>query len=247
MKILVLIIMFLMHDTIFGQANFEGSYYGTLNGDATQVILKQIGNNITGLYKETQHEYRIQGTVVSNTLTGQIIFPDNNVILGTFESHLIPNGIHLDINLLELTKVSVDFYKTPSNQSNSSRSSNQDLALPHDDYPRDPLVVGTWIKEEIINSGVGELGAGMTIAYYLTFNRNGTFVQEKAGSAGGGNWSSVTGRTLDVTGHWYTKDNVMYVRPSGQNDYSRLNQYLFHDGALVFKTIQGKYLIWNKN
>ena len=106
------------HD-ILCQANLEGSYYGTLNGGCNPGNFSRLAINIMGLYNETQHEYRIQGTVVSNTLTGQIIFPDNNVMLGTFESNLIPNGIHLDINLLELTKVSVDFYKTPSNQSNS--------------------------------------------------------------------------------------------------------------------------------
>lgn len=246
MKILQIVVMLLMFNTMRSQINFEGIYQGNLNGDATKIVLKQNGSNVTGQYIETQHEYIIKGRVESNSLLGQIIIPENDVILGTFESNLIPNGIHFDITLLELTKVAVDFYKATLNQSNGP-SVNSDLVAPHDNNPRDPLVVGSWIKEEIINSGIGELGAGMTTAYYLTFKLDGTFIQEKASSAGGANWSSGSNRSIDVTGQWYTKDQVMYVRPKGQNDYSRLNQYLFHDGSLVFTTPQGKYLIWNKN
>ncbi|MEO5583700.1 MAG: hypothetical protein ABIR66_13500 [Saprospiraceae bacterium] len=232
-----------------GQSGYNGSFQVILNGDPTIVTLKQMDAKVTGLYKEKQNTYDLTGEIRNDLLYGKIILQENQLLLGTFEARLIPNGIHMDITLLEVTKVAIDFTRassTPGSNSNANTTSNGSSSNT-DNYSKDPKVVGNWIKEDVINSGVGTNAAGFTLVYYLSFNPDGSFSQEKGSSAGGSNWSAGSKREADVSGQWYTKDQVMYVRPKGQKEYVRLNQYLFHEGNLVFKTPEGKYLIWNRN
>ena len=247
MRILFFLILLFSSYVIKSQNIFSGVYTGAINGDPATITINQQGMNVTGQYQETSNTYLIRGNIESNILHGLLTLPDNGMQIGTFDAALNTQGLHIDFLLLGTTKVSADFIKSPVYQNEVSANPTIGNNIPKDNFNRDPLVVGHWIKEEVINSGFGDNSASMTTAYYLTFMHDGTFVQEKASGAGGSNWSGGSNRTLDASGQWYTKDQVMYVRPQGQSDYVRLNQYLFHDGALVFKTQQGKYLIWNKN
>ncbi|MEP7320301.1 MAG: hypothetical protein ABI761_00225 [Saprospiraceae bacterium] len=255
MKHFILIFFCLSSMLLSGQSGYTGNFQGVLNGDPTLITLKVMDNKVTGLYKETQNTYDITGEIRNDLLYGKIILPANQLLLGTFEAGLIPTGIHMDITLLEVTQVAVDFIRMASNintNSNSSSNTNSNsnsngVSSNADNYSRDPKVVGNWIKEEIINSGAGTNAAGFALVYYLKFNPDGSFSQEKGSSAGGSNWSAGSQRETDVSGQWYTKEQIMFVRPQGQKEFVRLNQYLFHEGHLVFKTPEGKYLIWNRN
>lgn len=234
----------------WAQINFSGTYTGKINGDFTQIEMQQSASTVTGKYIETGNTYELRGKIVSNQLIGELFISGATLALASFEASKTDRGIYMDLLLLGVTRVSADFIKsnttttTPSTKENVNYPAGQ--SPPTDHFERDPAVVGHWIKEEVINSGVGDQAASFVTAYFLQFKQDGTFIQEKSSGSGGSNWSSVDQKKPDVNGHWYTKDQIMYIRPAGEKDYVRLNRYLFHEGALVFKTEAGKYLIWSR-
>jgi len=234
------------------QINYSGIYTGKINGDFTQIEMQQSGTGVTGKYIETGSTYDIKAKVVSGNLIGELLISGTAVPLATFEAAKNSSGIHLELLLLGVTRVSADFMSSTDAQVNTGSASapkaldSPALKPPQDKFERDPAVLGHWLKEEVINSGFGDQAASLVTAYFLSFYPDGTFVQEIATSSGGSNWSMADTKKPDIAGHWYTKDQIMYVRPTGQKEYTRLNRYLFHEGALVFKTEAGKYLIWNR-
>lgn len=251
MRVIFLVLLTLMTTGAISQAGFSGTYTGKINGDPTRVEIQQSASKVTGKYIETGNTYDLQGTVVSGLLTGELIIQGSTVVLANFEATRTETGMHMELVLLGVTKVSADFMRSGQSAGTTESAINkpqkdQSQASPKDNFSRDPAVVGQWLKEEIIQSGIGDQGASFVTAYFLSFRPDGTFIQEKATGSGGSNWSMVDQKTLDVSGHWYTKDQIMYVRPTGEKEYVRLNRYLFHEGALVFKTEAGKYLIWNR-
>lgn len=239
---------------VTAQINFSGTYTGKINGDFTQIEMHQSASTVTGKYIETGNTYDLKAQVVSGKLIGELMISGATIPLATFEAAKTGSGILMDLLLLGVTRVSGEFIlstdaqaNTASNTTNTSKTTNpSNLKPPKDNLERDPAVSGNWIKEEVINSGFGDQAASLVTAYFLSFFPDGTFVQEVASGSGGSNWSMADSRKPDVAGHWYTKDQIMYVRPTGQKEYTRLNRYLFHEGALVFKTEAGKYLIWNR-
>jgi len=237
------------------QINYTGIYTGNINGDFNQIEIQQTGTRVSGKYIETGNTYDLQGKVTSGQLSGELTISGTTLPLATFTAVKNEAGLHIDMLLLGVTKVSADFIQAnnaqvktgPINPSVNGSAKDQTVAPPKDQFTRDPAVVGHWLKEEVITSGIGDQGESLVTAYFLNFRSDGTFIQEKSSGSGGSNWSMVDQKTPDVSGHWFTKDQIMYVRPMGQKDYVRLNRYLFHEGALVFKTEEGKYLIWNRD
>ena len=253
MRCALFLMLFIISLVSDAQVNYSGSYTGKINGDFTQIDMQQSGTEVTGKYIETGNTYDIKAKIVSGNLIGELLIAGTAVPLATFEAAKISSGIHLELLLLGVTRLSADFMssagsKPVSTGSNSALKTPDSPTLkpPQDKFERDPAVLGNWLKEEVINSGFGDQAASLVTAYFLSFFPDGNFIQEVASGSGGSNWSMVDNKKPDIAGHWYTKDQIMYVRPTGQKDYSRLNRYLFHDGALVFKTEAGKYLIWNR-
>ncbi len=229
-------------------AQFSGTFHGNVNGDPAEIVLQQKDQSITGKYVETGNTYDIIGKVENDMMQGKLYILGTTLELGKFNAKPIKTGLHFEIILLGVTTLNVDFIKEGVQEPSSfvSAENKATLKAPVDNYQRDPALVGQWIKEEVINSGVGSNAASLVTVYYLSIKADGTFIQEKETGGGGSFWSSSSKREPDASGQWYTKDQVMFVKPQGQLQYVRLNQYLFHEGSLVFKTSQGKYLIWKK-
>ncbi|MBK8280498.1 MAG: hypothetical protein IPK94_10420 [Saprospiraceae bacterium] len=231
---------------------WAGAYQGTVNGDPTTVNIILSGEQISGTYVETSNEYDIKGQFKSAThFEGELLMKNTGLQLGTFKAMLDRNVLTMDMLLLGVTPLKASFTRMGSEANQSNAAIQQPtvtatVTAPHDGFDRDPAVIGHWSQQEVMNSGFGDNAASLAMIYFLAINADGTFIQEKASAGGGSTWSSNSRRELDVQGHWYTKDQIMYVRPAGQAQYIRLNRYLFHEGALVFKTDQGKYLIWNR-
>lgn len=254
MKVFFVVMIYCLNISITaGQINYTGQFEGVVNGDPTTLILKQIGSDISGLYQETVNAYDIKGIVIADKFNGELLISGTTTPLATFIAFLTKAGLHMDLELLGITPFSIDFIRTTNGSSpNTSKSSQGNKVVnpipgTQDKFKRDPAVVGQWIKEEIINSGVGAEGASLVTVFHLNIKADGTFVQEKSSAGGGSTWSSKSRRELDASGAWYTQDQVFYVKPQGYTDFVKLNRYLFHEGALVFKTDQGKYLIWNRS
>lgn len=224
----------------YTQIDFTGEYTGIVNGDKTTIRLVQKNNQITGEYAEPAGTYQIHAAASQNKISGKLLIL-NTTELATFTGVLNESTLELDMLLLGVTKLKASFVKQGTINNTPS------ITAAIDKKDRDPNVLGNWIKEEVINSGFGGNAASLVTVYYLRFNTDGTFVQEKSGSAGGSTWSQVGNRSLDAQGHWYTQNNVMYIKIQGQADYVMLNKYLFHETNLVFKTPDGKYQIWGRN
>lgn len=230
------------------QPTFSGNYQGKINGDPALIELLQQGEEVSGKYKETANTFDIRAKATGAVCNGSLLITGSEIPLASIRLQMTGTGLHLEVQLPDQSRVEADFVRLSGTSEKPVESSphNKPLSPARDALPRDPAVVGRWMKEEIINSGTGAGAASLVTVYYLTLNTDGSFQQEKSGSAGGSNWSSVNSREVDLTGHWYTQNQVMYVRPYGEKEYFKLHQYLFHNGALVFKTDEGKYLIWTR-
>ncbi len=232
----------------YAQSTFSGTYQGKINGDAARIELRQHGEEVSGKYQETGNAFDIRAKVIGAVCDGSLLITGTEISLASIRFQMTGTGLHLAVQLPDQTRVEADFVRLtgPSEKPVESLSQNKPLSTAQDALARDPAVVGQWRKEEIINSGTGDGAASMVTVYYLSLNADGSFLQEKSGGAGGSNWSSLSSRETDLTGHWYSQNQILYVRPTGEKEYFKLHQYLFHNGALVFKTDEGKYLIWNR-
>ncbi|HNR08127.1 MAG TPA: hypothetical protein PKM27_12475 [Saprospiraceae bacterium] len=230
------------------QSSFSGTFEGKINGDPARMELVQQGDGVTGKYHETGNTFDIRAKAEGKDCRGSLLISGTEIALATFNFRISETGLRLTILLPDQSRVEAEFVRLaePSKQPAGPFNHEKTLTAAQDGLPRDPAVVGRWMKEDILNSGTGTSAASLVTVYYLSLYEDGRFIQEKARSAGGTDWSSIANRTTDLTGHWYTQNQVMYVRPAGEKEYLRLHPYLFHNGALVFKTEDGKYLIWNK-
>lgn len=232
----------------YAQSTFSGTYQGKINGDPARIELRQQGEEVTGKYHETGNAFDIKAKVTGAVCNGSLLVTGTEIPLAAIRFQMTGTGLHLDVQLPDQSRVEADFVRLSgaSEKPVEILSHDKSLSAAQDAFARDPAAVGRWMKEEIINTGTGAGAASLVTVYFLSLNADGSFLQEKSGSAGGSNWSSLNNRETDLAGHWYTQNQVMYVRPSGEKEYFKLHQYLFHNGALVFKTDEGKYLIWNR-
>lgn len=223
--------------------SFTGTYTGNVNGDPTTLDLKQNGNQLTGVYKETGNQFNITGSVSGTQATGSLTLSDTGDKLADFTAQLNEPNLEMEMLLLGITNLNVTFTRVGKTNSTSrvpvpaKPVSKQDL---------DPALIGQWMNEEVINSGSGEFAASFVTVYYVTLDAQGNFVQYRENAGGGSNWSSGPSRQKEGEGQWYAKGNVLYVKLSGSNNFQALHAYSFHDGNLVFKLPNGKYQIWKR-
>lgn len=71
MKLLMLIVLTMSFHGLHAQWN--GTYYGTVNGDDVVMTLKQEGDKVTGDMKDTYQVFSIEGTVSGDHFTGTTV------------------------------------------------------------------------------------------------------------------------------------------------------------------------------
>lgn len=110
---------------------------------------------------------------------------------------------------------------------------------------RDPVLVGVWVKQDMITSG----DASFTSEQIIQAFPDGSFVSGSGRAvAGGTGWSGSSGGGGDeVRGYWRTEGQILYVsgQPSG-GQWMPLGRYYVEGARLLFTDLQGNREVWSR-
>lgn len=110
--------------------------------------------------------------------------------------------------------------------------------------PIDPELVGTWRSTETLNSpSFDGGGATMVTETVLELKADGTYSMGSRSAGGGSGMTFDAPLTISSRGQWSASDSILRSRDdSGSSEV----KYLWHEGQLVFKLDNGKYMFWSK-
>lgn len=241
----------------FAQPTFNGTYTGVVNDVNAIIKITETGDQISGTYQEGDQKLNLQGMFSNNEASGEMSDPASGTALSTFYFLLNGNNLSAQFAVLGLVPVEAVFTRTNSpassqisNQNSTNNSTNNSTTTttvkPLLSSELDPTLFGTWMIETITNSGSGSDYAGFTSVRYYTFNEDGTYSEETASAGGGSGWSTSSGRELQSQGWWKIKDGRIHLKNQPDGSFNPMLKHFFHEGNLVFKKDDGKYLIYHK-
>lgn len=217
--------------TLFAQTTFHGSFAANIDGVNCQLRLITNQTALSGTYTEGDLSLQMNGTVNGKNATGELIEPTSGQAVATFQAML------RDANTLDLTflaqgqQVSHPFQREGVTTAQNAPPSGQ---------PRDAALVGSWSHQIITNSS----GTGFTTILYFQISADGRYAQYSKSVGGGADWSYSSGEAeLQQQGLWYSRENILYIQPTGQTSYTAAATYRFYDGRLVTEDVNGRK-IW---
>lgn len=234
--VLCLLPTLLLGDTL------DGHYLTTLDGQPAEMYLRSQGQHVSGEYVEgARLHLQISGSFDGQLLSAQISEPQSGQVIanlnatyasGVLNSHIAARNPNTGQTLERKTL----FHR--------QRLSGAALTNQSSSQHRDPALIGTWIHEQIINSG-GASFASMTTQMILQLNADGSVAQWTRSLAGGADWHHDSPGELQYSGRWQSTNGLLQVQMQGSSDYQPAAYYRFSDQHLVTESNTGK-LIWQR-
>jgi len=240
------------------QNPFAGRYTGTLQGDAIVLYLEPNGpGKLKGSMQDSQQSYAIDATSQGKTISGTATLAAYNLVLdfqGTLSGNALP--LSMEVRGLGSGAFRVDLVKdgaagTAASQGKSGKSDTAGAtsSKAKDNRQRDPEVVGTWVKEEIYNSGYGDGFMGSTISSSMTFAADGRLLDGGSNATMSGSdyhGESASGASGEVPGlRWFTRNQEIWliVTQDGKTQEEKLGRYAFGGGAMRITSDNGQKLL----
>jgi hypothetical protein len=243
------------------QNPFPGRYTGTLQGDAIVLHLEPDGpGKLKGSMQDSQQSYAIEATSQGKTISGTASLAAYNLVLdfkGTLSGNNLPLTMEVrglgsgafNVNLTKESAAGTSTAGTKAADPKGKTGTGGTGAKGSDGRQRDPEVVGTWVKEEIYNSGYGDNYMGSTMTQSMTFAADGRLIDGgSSATMGGGNYhgessSQGNGEVPDV--RWYTRNREIWlvVTQNGQTQELKLGRYAFGGGAMRITSDNGQKLL----
>lgn len=205
----------LMSTTLMAQ--WDGTYYGTANGDNVIMSLKQSGTTVSGTMKDSYQHFDLLGSVSGETFSGTAT---ERTLQLTFQLSALKIGNTLDCKLtIELfgntseTPFTVK-KEEPANTTSSGTTSSSKIPFPSGaTFPS--ALIGKWTQNETYNSGSGDNFMGANFSQSMSFNSDGSLSEGgSSASMSGSNYSNQSAGSgsgkLDGIG-WYAKQNNFYL------------------------------------
>lgn len=175
----------------------DGHYLAALDGQPSEMHLRSQGQQATGEYIEgASLRLQISGQFDGQLLRAQISEPQSGQLIaninatyanGMLNSHIVARSPTTGATM-ERTAL---FHR--------QRLSGAALANKSSSLPRDPALIGTWVHEQIINSG-GASFAALTTQMISQLNDAGSVAQLTRSVAGGANWNYDSPGELQYSG-----------------------------------------------
>ncbi len=218
----------------------DGHYRATLDGQPTELILRQQGGRVEGQYVENQSlRLNLKGHYDGQVLRAEISDPQSGLLLANMNATYA--------NAMLNTRIAA---RDPRNGQVLEREAlfKREAGTPPTPQPssgvQDPALVGTWVHEKIINSG-GASFASFNTVMTLQLNADGSVTQWSRSVGGGSDWSYDSPGKVQYSGHWRSQDGMLMVRLAGTADYQPAAHYRFSDQYLVTESNTGK-MIWQR-
>ena len=216
----------------------DGHYRTTLDGQPSELILRQNDAVVEGEYVESQHlRLVVKGRYDGKLLRVEISDPQTGLLLANMNATYANAMLNASIAA-----------RNPRNGEVLERQAlfqrEAAIATPPTPGTLDPTLVGTWVHEKIINSG-GASFASFNTLMTLQLNADGSVTQWSRSVGGGGDWSYDSPGEVQYSGHWRSQDGMLMVRLAGAADYQPAAYYRFSDQYLVTESNTGK-MIWQR-
>ncbi len=196
-------------------AQWSGTYYGTVNGDAVVMNLQQDGTKVSGDMKDSQQTYVISGTATGDSFSGTALETTSALSFGlTAEKKDVTLNCILIVEVGgERAEVPFTVEKAMAKETETASAQTEKTPFPADaTFP--VALQGTWTKSENYNSGYGDNYMGSTFSQSMTLYADGS-ISDNGSSAtmSGADYSGQssdngTGKILGVG--WYAKGKNLY-------------------------------------
>lgn len=237
-----------------GQNPFVGRFLGEVNGDPVVMTLEPAGpGKMKGSMTDQHQTYVIEAGIEGQHIRGTATEKTYDLVLG-FQGMLDGNRLPLTMEIQGMGNVSFQvellregtlatIQKTPASESATApRKEKQDA------HTRDPQVVGTWVHEEIYNSGYGDNFMGSMISSSITFAADGRMIEGESGATMSGSdyYGESGGGGGELEGiRWFTRNQEIWliVSRDGQTQEVKLGRYAFGGGAMRITADNGEKLL----
>lgn len=218
------------------QRGFNGTFQAVVDGMPCKLVTKTNRNAISGTYDEGGLSLRVIGTFYAKTANGDLKDIASGAVVATFKAVLINDSL---LNLTFSIGGQQRSHAFLREGTMTVASVNKNKVAPG---AHDYKLVGSWSHQIITSSG----GAGLQTVFYLYINANGQYAEYSRVIGGSSEWSYDSGPgELQQKGLWYSNDNIFYIRPEGQLDYTAAATYSFKDGKLITQDVGGRK-IWDR-
>ncbi len=201
-------------------AQWSGTYYGTVNGDAVVMNLLQDDTTVSGDMKDSQQTYVISGTVTGNSFSGTAVESTNTLNFG-----LTAERMDAVLNCKLIVEMNGERAEVPFTVEKAMAKESETASTQTEKIPEKILfpagvtfpvaLQGKWTKSETYNSGSGDNYMGSTFSQSMTFYADGSISDN--GSSATMSGSDYSGQSADNgTGKipgvgWYTKGKNLYI------------------------------------
>lgn len=218
----------------------DGHYRATLDGQPSELILRQNDAAVEGEYVENKRlRLIVRGRYDGKLLRAEISDPQSGLLLAnmnaTYANAMLNTSIAArDPRNGEVLERQVLF----------QREAAATAATPSAADGQDPALIGTWMHEKIIDSG-GASFASFNTLMTLQLNADGSVTQWARSVGGGSDWSYDSPGEVQYSGHWRSQDGMLMVRLAGAADYQPAAYYRFSDPYLITESNTGQ-MIWQR-
>ncbi|MDZ4749658.1 MAG: hypothetical protein SH808_14330 [Saprospiraceae bacterium] len=264
MRFVIFLIFLSCSLSLYGQQQsnpdpLSGQFYATLEGDAVVLgINRKSGSSYIGTMTDRHQKYALtlelsSGTDVSGTAKEYsmgIQFDVAGTLVGDQLSLTFSITVGNEQNQMKIdfTRDGTDTQAPTGNEAQVQTTPN----LPKDaSHPQD--LIGTWIKEDLYNSGYGDNYMGAGFSQSMTFLADGN-ISEGGSSAtmSGSNYSGQsTGQGSGVIPgvKWYTIGNQLYmqVTENGQTQNAHLGKYYIENNNMLITGTNGEKILLKKS
>lgn len=233
------------------QEPYAGTYTGSLQGDPVFLELKTDGpGRWTGEMRDSQQSFAVRAETDNGSIHGAASEATYGITLH-FAGKLSGNTLTLTFTLegMEMEGFDVAFTREQA-VAQPAGSSIDEMA--DDRRSRDPALVGTWVNEQIYNSGYGDNFMGSTTITRITLARDGKVYEGASSTTMGG--SNYTGQSSGQGGgevpgvRWYTQDREIWfsVAQDGTTQQARMGRYAVDGSNMMVTADNGEKLLFRK-
>jgi hypothetical protein len=223
-------------------AAFDGEYSAMVDGAAARMQLETRNGHTTGRYQEGSLLLTVEGRATNGRLDARLVVPQTGQTLATLSA--VPAGTGLDAELIVTHPLTGARHVLSAQFVPVSTGATSDApSIPTGS--RDAQLVGTWVHENIINSGGADFASFSTVMT-MDLRADGQVTQTNRSVGGGGDWSYDSGdSSQDYRGQWLSQDGVLMVRLDGMTEFAAAARFRFDGAYLITENAQGR-LIWQR-
>jgi hypothetical protein len=252
-RLLVYVLCLVLPSFIVAQQDpYAGTFTGSLEGDPITLELTPAGpGRLTGQMRDSQQSFAVTAETGNGAIRGSASESTYGITLD-FTGRLSGNALTLTFTVQGMDMEGFDVAFTRSNGEVSKAQSPTGVIV-EDGLTRDPALVGTWVNEQIYNSGYGDNFMGSTTVNKVTLAQDGRVYEHDSSTTIGG--SNYTGQSTglgagEVPGvRWYTKDREIWfsVTLEGTTEHAKMGRYAVDGPNMLVTTDSGGKLLFRKD